>query len=358
MSWLPGLAAGDSLFARVFGLRPALFEAWVDFASCFWTQALAPPVLLECSRLRLAALLGARSAQRARMSEAREAGLDEAKIAALANWRSSPHFDPAERAALDFTEQFVADAAGISDGQAARLRAELGDAGLVAFVQALAVFDGFGRFAEIFGIVPADAADAAGAAAAPSPRAIGAPVARGALSPTPRVAPPPGAAGGDPIRNSALAHQPELLARFLRLYGVLWSDSVLGQALLETARIRNARRVGCPICKAIRFAGARAEGLGEEQVALIADGYAESALPEPHKAVLRWTDAFLDNPSGEHSALRAEMLRLFAPPQIVELAVGNALFLGFSKVALALGGLPEEIPVFELPSPAVPDAAQ
>lgn len=356
MSWLPGLAAGDSLFARVFGLRPALFAAWVDFASFFWTQALAPPVLLECSRLRLVSLLGARSAQRARMSEAREAGLDEAKIAALADWRSSPHFGPAERAALDFTEQFVADAAGISDGQAARLRAELGDAGLVAFVQALAVFDGFGRFAEMFGIVPpdADAADAP-APAAPAPRAIGAAV---APSPTPRVAPPPGAAGGDPIRNSALAHQPELLTRFLRLYGVLWSETALGQALLETARIRNARRVGCPICKAIRFAGARAEGLDEEQVALIADGYEQSALPAQHKAVLRWTDAFLDNPRGEHRALRAEMLRLFAPPQIVELGVGNALFLGFSKVALALGGLPEEIPVFELPSPAVPDAAQ
>lgn len=355
MSWLPGLAAGDSLFARVFGLRPALFAAWADFASCFWTQALAPPVLLECSRLRLVTLLGARSAQRARMSEAREAGLDEAKIAALADWRSSPHFGPAERAALDFTEQFAADAAGISDNQAARLRAELGDAGLVAFVQALAVFDGFGRFAEIFGIVPPDAA-----AAAPAPRVSAAPIAPNARtpSPTPRVAPPPGAAGGDPIRNSALAHQPELLTRFLRLYGVLWSGSVLGQALLETARIRNARRVGCPICKAIRFAGARAEGLSEEQVALIADGYAQSALPAPHKAVLRWTDAFLDNPRGEDRALRAEMLRLFAPPQIVELGVGNALFLGFSKVALALGGLPGELPVFELPSPAIPDAAQ
>lgn len=352
MSWLPGLAEGDSLFARVFGLRPALFAAWVDFASLVWTQALAPPVLLECSRLRLVTLLGARSAQRARMSEARDAGLDEAKIAALAHWRSSPHFGPAERAALDFTEQFAADAAGISDGQAARLRAELGDAGLVAFVQALAVFDGFGRFAEIFGIVPADAADA------PAPRAIGAAAFRSAPSPTPRVAPPPGAAGDDPIRNSALAHQPELLARFLRLYGVLWSETVLGQALLETARLRNARRVGCPICKAVRFAGARAEGLSEEQVALITDDHAQSALPTPHKAVLRWTDAFLDNPGGEHRALHAEMLRHFAPPQIVELGVGNALFLGFSKVALALGGLPEEIPVFELPSPAVPDADQ
>jgi len=357
MNWLPGLAEGDSLFARVFGLRPALYRAWVDFASLVWTQALAPPVLLECSRLRLVTLLGARSAQRARMSEARDAGLDEAKIAALAHWRSSPHFDPAERAALDFTEQFAADAAGISDGQAALLRAELGDAGLVAFVQALAVFDGFGRFAEIFGIVPPDAAAAAGATDAPVPPAIGVAAAR-APSPTSRVAKPPSAAGGDPIRNSALAHQPEMLERFLRLYGVLWSESVLGQALLETARIRNARRVGCPICKAIRFAGARAEGLSEEQVALIAVGYAQSALSDPHKAVLRWTDAFLDNPGGEHGALRAEMLRHFAPPQIVELGVGNALFLGFSKVALALGGLPAEIPVFELPSPAVPGAAQ
>ena len=35
----------------------------------------------------------------------------------------------------------------------------------------------------------------------------------------PRVSPPPGAPAGDAIRGSALGHQPELVEKFLELYG-------------------------------------------------------------------------------------------------------------------------------------------
>jgi alkylhydroperoxidase family enzyme len=158
----------------------------------------------------------------------------------------------------------------------------------------------------------------------------------------------------DPIQASALAHQPELLGAFLRLYGTLWSRGEVDQFTKEMARIRNARTVNCPICKATRFAGARAEGLSEAIVDEIRDGYSTSDLAPRHKAVLAWVDAFLAEPGGGHEVLRKQLLEHYTPAQIVELTAGIALFMGFSKIAVSLGGLPDEIPVHEQPTPDVP----
>lgn len=171
----------------------------------------------------------------------------------------------------------------------------------------------------------------------------------------PRVRPPRGA-GGDAIAGSALAHQPETLTAFLKLYGTLWSHGVLDQATKELARIRNARIVDCTICQSIRFAGAREAGLSEALVDLIRDGYEESALSARQKAVLRWTDTFLSGAPEPDAAQRAEMLAFFTPAELVELTAGLALFMGFSKIAVALGGLPESLPVSVQPTPDWPPA--
>jgi alkylhydroperoxidase family enzyme len=168
----------------------------------------------------------------------------------------------------------------------------------------------------------------------------------------PRVRPPV-TTSTDPIQASPLALQPQLLAAFLRLYGTLWSRGVLDHATKEVARIRNARLVDCPICKAIRFSGARREGLSEETLDLVRDGYEASALSDRHKIVLRWVDAFLTDPGPPPDALRRALLAHLDPAQVVELTAAVALFMGFSKIAVALGGLPDEIPVHEQPTPEV-----
>jgi AhpD family alkylhydroperoxidase len=168
----------------------------------------------------------------------------------------------------------------------------------------------------------------------------------------------PATRSADPIQASPLALQPELLQAFLRLYGTLWSHGELDQATKELARIRNARTIDCPICKAIRFAGARREGLSEQQLDLVRDGYETSALSPRQKTVLRFVDAFLEERGELGGELRRELLAHFTPAQVVELAAAEALFMGFSKIAVALGGLPDEIPVHEQPTPVVPVAAK
>jgi alkylhydroperoxidase family enzyme len=144
MTWLPERGPGESDFDRAFALRPELFAAWREFAGLFWKRRLVDPVLLELCRLRIAGMLGAAQPLAIRMPEAR---LDEARIAALDSWWTSDAFDETERACLRFAEQFALDPKEISDADAAAVVAALGDAGMVAFVEALAIFDGFARFA-------------------------------------------------------------------------------------------------------------------------------------------------------------------------------------------------------------------
>jgi alkylhydroperoxidase family enzyme len=155
MTWLPEEADGETGFDRVFGLRPNLFRAWQGFTSLLWTKRLVDPVLLELCRLRIATLHGAAHPLSTRMREARAAGLDEAKVAALERWWDDPRFGAVERACLRFAEQFVLDPKRIDDALAKEVVGALGDAGTVAFVEALAIFDGFARFCRILDVEPA-----------------------------------------------------------------------------------------------------------------------------------------------------------------------------------------------------------
>jgi len=160
MSWLPASAPGTTSLDRVFGLRPELYEQYREFAELFWRLRVVDPVLLELCRLRVAALLGCARELELRRPEAAGAGLGEKKIAALDDWRRSSVFSPVERACLAFAEKFVLEPHGLSDEDAAAVSAHLSAAEMVAFTEALALFDGFARFQILLGVAPEPAPDA------------------------------------------------------------------------------------------------------------------------------------------------------------------------------------------------------
>ena len=170
----------------------------------------------------------------------------------------------------------------------------------------------------------------------------------------PRV-PPPRLADGPPADlalRGPLGHQPALWAAFTRLYATLWSRGVLDHPTKEVARLRNARVTGCGYCRNVRFEQARRDGLSEELVSQIEDGFEESALSERFKLVIRYTDAFLVDPGGVGAELQAAIKAEFTSAEIVELTAGIALFMGFSKIAVVLGTVPESMPVMVIPTPA------
>jgi len=96
---------------------------------------------------------------------------------------------------------------------------------------------------------------------------------------------------------------------------------------------------------------AKHEGLDEATLDLVQDGHQAGSLSARHRAALAWTDAFLRDPGGDHRKLRRRMLEHFTAPEIVELSAALALFLGFSKIAIALGQAPASMPVTVLPTP-------
>ena len=153
--------------------------------------------------------------------------------------------------------------------------------------------------------------------------------------------------------RTALAHCPQLALAFHRLYGTLWSEGIVDQSVKETARMRNARITDCAFCKNVRFDGARADGLTEDMVDLIRDGYEDSPLSDRHKVVLRYTDAYLVDPGGRDRDLQERMTEMFSPAEIVELTLALAMFLGMAKVLISLGTEPESMDTLVIPTPAV-----
>jgi alkylhydroperoxidase family enzyme len=72
--------------------------------------------------------------------------------------------------------------------------------------------------------------------------------------------------------------------------------------------------------------------------------------------VIRYVDAFLTDPHGLSPRLRRELLEQFRAEQVVELTAAVALFMGFSKIAIALGP-PPDMPTLVVPTPGVADDA-
>jgi len=101
----------------------------------------------------------------------------------------------------------------------------------------------------------------------------------------------------------------------------------------------------------VRFSVARDEGLTEERVSLVVDGFEDSDLSPREKIVVRYTDTFLREPGALTDSLRAELLEHFDAGEIVELTAGIALFMGFSKIAVTLGQAPEDMPTMVVPTP-------
>ena len=148
--WLDGLGPGDTDWDRFAASWPVPFGALADVVVAAWDET--DPVLLELCRLRMATVLSYPAEQARRTARARAAGLDEAKVAELPSWPTSPRFDARERACLALAEQFVIDANGVTDEQVADVTAHLGPARCYAFVQALSVVETFQRACLTLGI--------------------------------------------------------------------------------------------------------------------------------------------------------------------------------------------------------------
>ena len=88
---------------------------------------------------------------------------------------------------------------------------------------------------------------------------------------------------------------------------------------------------------------------------MIDDAYSSSLLSVRRKAAIALTDVVLGRMARVDPPLAAALAGEFEPAEIVELAVTAALCHGFSKIAIAIGAAPADMPVTIVPSPTPPD---
>ena len=143
MTWLP--IAVDALPERdaVLGLKPELYTHLRETLAAAWR--IVDPRLLDCCRLRMAQMMGAR---------AELAGADPQLLAELKQWQSSPAFSERERVALAYAEQYHLDHTLITDEQKQELARHFSRRGAINFVWALWANETYARILTLFDIAP------------------------------------------------------------------------------------------------------------------------------------------------------------------------------------------------------------
>ena len=114
---------------RALGNHPALAAAWTEFANAIRHDSRTPRALRELMILRTAQIARSEYEWAHHLRMARKAGVEEAKIAALAGWRGASNFDPRERAALALTEAVMA--CNVTDEVHAEVKRHFSDAEFV-----------------------------------------------------------------------------------------------------------------------------------------------------------------------------------------------------------------------------------
>jgi alkylhydroperoxidase family enzyme len=89
---------------RCLANHPRLVAAWSDFSRALRHDSRTPRALRELVILRGAQLMRSEYEWAQHLKMARNAGVRESQIAALANWKNSPEFDAKEKAALLLAE--------------------------------------------------------------------------------------------------------------------------------------------------------------------------------------------------------------------------------------------------------------
>lgn len=165
-----------------------------------------------------------------------------------------------------------------------------------------------------------------------------------------RVSPPAGSTG-NVIRDSALGIVPETLDHYLALNAAIWDAGPLSAAEIELARLRNARHTGCVLCQAVRYDVAVADGLSEDKVQLIREDDPAAGLSERERLLVAFVDQYNLDPAGIPEKLQQALQAAFREDELLHLSLLVAWFNGSSRCAVALGGMPEEMPRLEISVP-------
>ncbi len=125
----PGTATGTpGDWWTVFALSADVFQHAIDGFRVYRSpERKLDPKLRELGQMRAGFARGSQFVFSQHCKGARDAGLSDAQIAAVAHWYTSSEFNEIERAVLAYTDELVLQGGRVSDGVFAGLQSQLGD---------------------------------------------------------------------------------------------------------------------------------------------------------------------------------------------------------------------------------------
>lgn len=250
---------------------------------------------LELSRRRMATLL--RDTAATATAPRGAPSVPEEMDRALARWPTASVFDDRCRAALAVAERYVVDVSGTTEQERNELFARFGH-GSLGFVQGLYLLDMSLRVEALAG----------------------------------RLFESPGRPSAAQIRPSSDADLWGAIEDFMRTVARL---DQLDDVTTELVRLTGAREHGCRLCSSRRSAAALSARGDSTVFDRLVEGV-EAPMTARELAAVRLTRAMLTQPAAADETLVAEVRRLFAPEQAMEI-VWDVARNGANKIAVFFG---------------------
>ena len=149
-------------------------------------------------------------------------------------------------------------------------------------------------------------------------------------------------------------HQPELAKGLGAFAASLKVNRTLPPRLIEPVRLRVAFHNQCRSCMAIRYPDALADGLTEDLVCSLEKPMEADDLSDAEKLAIRYGELFATNHLAIDDDFYDQLRVHFTEPQIEELGLNLALFVGVGRLS-ATWNMIEELPDrFQEPGEVVP----
>jgi AhpD family alkylhydroperoxidase len=132
------------------------------------------------------------------------------------------------------------------------------------------------------------------------------------------------------------AHRPELAKGMLAFAAALKVHRTLPDRLVELVRLRVAFRNQCRSCMAIRYRDAVADGVTEDLVCSLEKPEEAADLTQAERCAIDFADHFATDHLSIGDDAYAALRRHFSEPEIVELGMTVAFFVGFGRLAATL----------------------
>ena len=139
------------------------------------------------------------------------------------------------------------------------------------------------------------------------------------------------------------AHNSGLAKGLVEFAGALKLHRSLPDRLVELVRLRVAYHNQCRSCMAIRYSDAIADGLDEALVCSLENPTEAANLTEPEKLAIRYGELMASNHLAVDDAIYNQLREHFSEPEIVELGMTVAFFVGFGRLATTWN-MVEELP--------------